>query len=71
MNQLPWNEWKSTTVGIVLMVLPVLAFFFPALTPDNQSVVVNGTGVLFDSAAQIASAIGGIILVFKTVWHKK
>lgn len=71
MNQIPWNDWKTNVIGVLVMLLPLIRFFYPELTTENQAVITDGVGSIFDGVSMIVAAVAGIIIVIKTVWAKK
>lgn len=72
MNEAPkWMEWKSTVLGILTLLLPLIAIFKPGFTPENQAVVTNGIETLFNSAAAIVAVITSFVLIFKTAFGSK
>ena len=71
MNQIPWNDWKSNVIGVLLMLLPLIKFFYPEFTAENQAVITDGVGSIFDGVYMIVTAVAGIIVVVKTTWFKK
>lgn len=71
MNQTAWNDWKSNVIGVLLMLLPLIKFFYPDFTAENQEVIVNGVGSIFDGIYMVVTAVLGIIVVIKTTWFKK
>ena len=72
MNETPhWQEWKSTTIGILTVLFSVVVLFYPKFTVDNQKVVLDGVSSLFDNSAAILGIITGLITVFKASFGKK
>jgi hypothetical protein len=71
MEQPKWMEWKSTVLGVLALVLPLVAIFKPGFTPENQATVTTGIETLFNSGAAIVAVVTSFILIFKTTFGKK
>lgn len=70
MQQPNWKDWKSTLVGILTLLLPLVGMFWPKFTAENQQVVLGGVNSLIEMGTAIVGIVGGLILVFKTSFSK-
>lgn len=64
-----YAERKSTWTGIVVFCTSLFTFGKLATSSVNE-IITNVTAIITGLTA-LVQAIGGLILIFKTVWHKR
>jgi hypothetical protein len=64
-----YSESKTTTVGVFVFLSSL--FTFGKLASSDVSEMVTNIGAIITGVTGLIQALGGLVLVFKSVWHKK